>query len=286
MNSRLLLAITLTAILILFGCASQPKPAQSASDFPELSQPEDGSELDYSITTYQYRGNEIGEIQDISGYKVLFKLKKLADGSTYYHFYRIEKADASKALSSLVWKEYDGIKEFKVIIDDSDDISSSKKYLNQIPHDGIETYNIYVSLMDAVMYRKYAKVALQHLVTKDDVYEIPPWNTQAADWLPVVRDIQFEETPTYLLSVGANDRKEAVYFYKNDNTKIYQTISVGVLTMPSKGTTRFMGFVRIDQAGEIAYATLSEYFTMEIRPMFFMKMNMLVRREQVLERLQ
>jgi hypothetical protein len=62
-------------------------------------------------------------------------------------------------------------------------------------------------------------------------------------------------------------------------------MSVGFLTIPSKGTTRFMGFIRVDREGHIVSATLSEYFSMEIWPLFFLKMNMLVRREQNLERL-
>jgi hypothetical protein len=178
------------------------------------------------------------------------------------------------------------MEEYKTIIDDSGDINTGQRYLDQIPHDGIDTYNIYVSLMDIVMYHRYARIALRNMPSPGDTYELSATNSRAADWLPVVRDIRFEETPTYLSFVGTGDKDERVYYYKNDNTKIYQTMSLGALTIPSKGTTRFMGFVRVDQAGDIVSASLSEYFSMEIWPLFFLKMNMLVRREQTLERIQ
>jgi hypothetical protein len=178
------------------------------------------------------------------------------------------------------------MEEYKTIIDDSGDINTGQRYLDQIPHDGIDTYNIYVSLMDIVMYHRYARIALRNMPSPGDTYELSATNRRAADWLPVVRDIRFEETPTYLSFVGTGDKDERVYYYKNDNTKIYQTMSLGALTIPSKGTTRFMGFVRVDQAGDIVSASLSEYFSMEIWPLFFLKMNMLVRREQTLERIQ
>jgi hypothetical protein len=143
-----LLPIVLASILT--GCAGQPQRLTPTSSFPELSVEEDGSELNYVISTYQYRGNEIGEIQGATAYRVYFKVKKLEGGSTFYHFYRMEKADEEASVSELTWKGYDRIQEYKTIIDNSEDINAGKRYLDQIPHDGIDTYNIYVSLMDIV----------------------------------------------------------------------------------------------------------------------------------------
>lgn len=278
--------LAIVVSLVLTGCVGAPHLLTPASTFPELSVDEDGSELNYLISTYQYRGNEIGELQGVTAYRVFFKVKKLQGGSTFYHFYRIQKAEEAASVSALTWKAYDKIQEYKTVIDNSDDVNAGKRYLDQIPHDGIDTYNIYVSLMDIVMYYRYVRLASTHLGGDHDVYELVGGKSQVADWRPVLRDIRFEETPTFLYLVGTNGKDETVYYYKNDNTRIYQTMSLGILTIPSKGTTRFVGFVRVDRAGDIVSATLSEYFTMEIWPLFFWKMNMFVRREQILERLQ
>jgi hypothetical protein len=285
-NNRILCMILLSLSSFFICCATEQKSIEPISNFPELNMMKDGEGEKYLISTYQYSGNEIGEIQEISGYRVFFKIKKLDDDSVFYHFYRIEKADSVKDILSIVWKELEGIKEFRTIIDRSNEINSGKKYLGQIPHNNMDSYNIYVSLMDILMYQKYKNIALNQLLNDKDVYEFIPLKNDVEDWAPIISNIRIEDSPTYLYFIGKNEKDENVFFYKNDNTKVNQTISVNVFKMPSKGTTRFLGFIKTDKSGNIVNATLSEYFNMEIWPMFFMKMNMFVRREQNLEKIE
>jgi hypothetical protein len=51
------------------------------------------------------------------------------------------------------------------------------------------------------MYHKYIRLASTHLVGDDDVYELVGGKSQAVDWRPVLRDIRFEEAPTFLYLV-------------------------------------------------------------------------------------
>jgi hypothetical protein len=280
------LAVLFAAALVLSSCATPPPVVKVAGDFPELSVVEDGSEPHYLITTIQYRGNEIGEIQDVSGYRVEFAQKVLPDGSTFYHLIRMEKADTARTFVDLKWSSLTQLKELKAIVGADDDLNSAEKYFQQIPHDSMDTYNVYVSLMDIVSYKNYVRIGTKELRRGMTLYHKPGREFyRSTDWAPIVKDITFEENPTDIALVGSDGEGLTVYYYKSDNTKIHQTISTQGLTMPSKGTTRFMGFIKVDSDANIRYATLSEYFSMEIWPMFFMKMNMLVRREQVLQRL-
>jgi hypothetical protein len=282
-----LFSLVAVAFIVLVSCTTQSPLSKNSADFPELSIAEDGSEPHFLITTLQYRGNEIGETQDISGYRTEFIEKQLPSGSTYYHLIRMEQAEVAKAQTDLKWKAVKQLTDLKVIVDANDDLNSAELYLQQIPHDSMDTYNIYVSLMDIVSYKNYIRIATKELGNGVTAYRKPGREFyRSSDWTPVVKDITFQENPTDISFVGTDDEGRNVYYYKSDNTAIHQTITAQGLTMPSKGTTRFMGFIKVDAAGSLSYATLSEYFSMEIWPMFFMKMNMLVRREQVLERLQ
>jgi hypothetical protein len=274
------------AALTLISCATPSPAVKVAGDFPELNVLEDGAEPRYLIATIQYRGNDIGEIQDVTGYRVEFVEKALSDGSTFYHLVRMEKADTAKTSAELKWSLLSQLKDLKVIVGADDDLNSAEQYLQQIPHDSMDTYNVYVSLMDIVSYKNYVRIATKELGKTAVVYHKPGRKLyRSRDWTPTVKEITFEENPTDITLVGVDGEGHTVYYYKSDNTKIHQTISTQGLTMPSQGTTRFMGFIKLDTDGTISGGTLSEYFSMEIWPMFFMKMNMLVRREQVLQRL-
>jgi hypothetical protein len=257
------ISIVLGATLILLSCATQPVATKFVGNFPELNVAEDGSEPHYLITTIQYRGNEIGETQDVSGYRVEFTQKDLPGGSTFYHLIRMEKADTAKTPSELRWDSLKQLKELKVIVDAENDLNSAEKYLQVIPHDSMDTYNVYVSLMDIASYKSYVKLGKKELGNGATVFRKPGREFyRSSDWAPVVKAITFEEQPTDITLVGTDATGHTVYYYKSDDTRIHQTISTQGLTMPSKGTTRFMGFINVDVAGGISDATLSEYFTM------------------------
>lgn len=289
MKKRYSLMNFILVVIMVFVISLQQALAQQIN-FPELDITLDGTEPDYLISTLVYSGDEIGVVDSISGYRVYYKMKPLEGGETFYYFYQIEKADNVTEIEDLNWVEYPNIKEFKIILDESNNMLATEQYLAQIPHDSIDTYNVYVSLMDIVMYDNYRRTIIRELLDKGQQNYQEPEPEEVIvfpDWEPIIYGISFISAGTHFEHIGSNAEGEEVIYYKQDGTYIKQTIRNGIIIMPIEGTTRFMGLIRLDEGGLLTHATMSEYYLMKavILPLF-MKLNMLVRREQVLELLE
>ena len=243
--------------------------------------------LTYEIKTIVYTGDKLGITQEVSGYRVNFYFKECGNGSHYIHFYNIQFADTTDSIETLQWHHIDGLNEFIIYVKDYQDLILNKSNaLNLLSHDSLESYNIYVTLMDVLMYENFKDTSLDELAIKNITsYIIPRYQIKLPDWYPIITDIRFDVGDTqlsYIISPN-NKNDNHIFYYKTDDTFLNQFINYEGFSMPSMGTSRYMGFIYVDENNSISYATLSEYCIVDVKLFNFINLYSFERREQIIK---
>jgi hypothetical protein len=218
-----------------------------------------------------------------------FVTYRFADGSFLFDFHSIEMAASKEGAdpAALEWVEFGKVDRFPVVVGSDFDLAGSREYLDMIPHDDMDSYNIYVTLMDVLMYERYCAIA-RHMDDQGVERAVePPRNEKLPDWKPLITGIDFPDSrDTVIERAGRNSRGETVFVYKQDGTVVRQTIHLNGMNVGTDGTTRFMGMFALDSSGALVRGSMFEYFAMKVNVLLIININKLVKREQVIERIQ
>jgi len=280
----LILGTNSVVSISLFDISNEENAQKTIISFtPSAKLPIEDS-LEYEIKTIVYTADKLGITQEISGYKVNFYFKEYENASHYIHFHNIEFADACDSVENLQWHHIDGLNEFSIYVKDYQDLILNKSSsLDQLSHDSLESYNIYVTLMDVLMYTFFNDVCFTKLALKNDTsYIIPRYQVSLPDWYPIITGINMDVGNTVLsyISASAGEADNHIFYYKTDDTFLNQDISYEGFSMPSKGTSRYMGFLYVDNNETIVYGSLSEYCIINVKLFNFINLYSFDRREQ------
>lgn len=240
----------------------------------------------YQITTITYSGNAIGVTQSVSGYRAFYYQERLQSGVNHYEVYDFETAGPAVSEDDLTWLDFPGFSGFDVTISGYDDLLDVMGELSGVPHKSIDSFDIYVTLMDIIMYEQWRVVAVEELLNAErSTYTKEPYDIALPDWEPVLTHINFSVGLTVFQHVNS-DIDSNLFYYKTDDSFISQLIFAAGFFMPCFGTSRYMGFYRLDAENEVTHATLSEYFTGMVIAAYFLPVMVNERREQVVELLE
>lgn len=277
-----LFSILFAASLTIVGCGEDGSENGVITPFTCLA----GEISHYQITTITYSGNAIGKTQSVSGYRASYYQERLQSGANHYEVYDFETAGPAVSEDDLTWLDFPGFSGFDVTISGYDDLPDVIDELSGVPHESIDSFNIYVTLMDIIMYEQFRVVAVEELLNAErSTYTKEPYGVTLPDWEPVLTNIRISAGPTVFQHVNS-DIDSNLFYYKTDDTHISQMIFEAGFFMPSRGTSRYMGFYRLDAENEVTYATLSEYYTGLVIAAYFLPVMANERREQVVELLE
>jgi len=241
------------------------------------------SSRNFKITTVTYSGNAIGMPKSVGGYRASYYQQRQENGANSYTMYDFETASTAGSKEALVWRDLPGFSPFTVTVSGYDDLPAAMDNMTGLPHATLESFDLYVTLMDMIMYEQFRGVAVDELLDAGkDSYEKEPYTVTLPDWKPIIRRLKITAGPTVFLhvSAGADDN---LFYYKTDDTIIRQLIFYGGFIMPSIGTSRYMGFYRLDAENEVTSATLTEYYIGFVFAAYFLPVLSTERREQILE---
>jgi len=241
------------------------------------------SSRNVKITTVTYSGNAIGKTTSVGGYRAFYSQQRQQDGASRYTMYGFETAGPAGSKDQLDWQALPGFSEFTVVVSGYGDLPAAMDNLTGLPHASLESFDLYVTLMDMIMYEQFRSVAVDELLTAGkDSYEKEPYTVTLPDWKPIIRHLKITAGTTVFrhVNAGADDN---LFYYKTDDTIIRQLIFYGGFIMPSIGTSRYMGFYKLDAGNEVTSATLSEYYIGLVIAAYFLPVLSTERREQVLE---
>ena len=164
-----------------------------------------------------------------------------------------------------------------------DDLPGAMDNLSSFEHASLDSFKIYVTLMDMIMYEQFRGVALDELLNAGKTtYDKAAYTVELPDWKPIIRGLKINAGATVFQHVNSGTDGN-LFYYKTDDTIIRQIIFYGGFIMPSIGTSRYMGFYRLDADNELTHATLSEYYIGLVIAAYFLPVLSTERREQVLE---
>jgi hypothetical protein len=237
----------------------------------------------YSITSVTYSGNAIGKTKSIDGYRAFYSQERTEDGKNRYQVYDFEVAGPALDEQDLSWRDFPGFAGYEVELGGYADLTEAMDDLAGVPHRSLESFDIYVTLMDMIMYEEFRSTMVNELLeTGASTYTQEPYEIRLPDWDPVINNIVINVGETVFQYLAAGE-EENLFYYKTDGTFIKQLIFYSGFLMPSRGTSRYMGFVKLDAVNEVTYATLSEYYTGWVLAAYVLPVPAVERREQVLK---
>jgi hypothetical protein len=237
----------------------------------------------YRITTVTYSGNAIGVTASVAGYRAQYHQRRQAGGAIACTFDSFETAGAAASQDQLAWQALPGFAPFTVTVSGYGDLAAAMDNMTGLPHATLESFDLYVTLMDVIMYEQFRGAALNELIAAGRAsWEQEAYDVTLPDWKPIIRRLKITAGPTAFLHVSAAADGN-LFYYKTDDTIIRQLIVYGGFIMPSYGTSRYMGFYRLDGGGELTHATLSEYYAGLVIAAYFLPVLSTERREQALE---
>jgi len=237
----------------------------------------------YSITTLTYSCNAMGKTTSISGYRAFYYQERTLDGKNLYRVYDFETAGTALDKENLTWRDFPGFAGYEVELGGYDDLPEAMGDLAGVPHGSLDSFDVYVTLMDMIMYEEFRSTMIEELLeTGAAAYTRDPYDISLPDWAPILNNINISVGETVFQHL-ASQEEENLFYYKTDGTFIKQLIFYSGFLMPSRGTSRYMGFIHLDPDTEVTYATLSEYYTGWVLAAYFLPVPAVERREQVLK---
>ena len=237
----------------------------------------------FQISTVTYSGNAIGKTTSVSGYRAFYHQQRQQDGANRYTMYDFEIAGSVSSKDQLSWQDFPNFPGFNVAVSGYDDLPGAMDNLSSFEHASLDSFKIYVTLMDMIMYEQFRGVALDELLNAGKTtYDKAAYTVELPDWKPIIRGLKINAGATVFQHVNSGTDGN-LFYYKTDDTIIRQIIFYGGFIMPSIGTSRYMGFYRLDADNELTHATLSEYYIGLVIAAYFLPVLSTERREQVLE---
>lgn len=237
----------------------------------------------YQISTVTYSGNAIGTTKSVSGYRAFYHQERQQDGANRYTMYDFEIAGSVSSKDQLSWQDFPNFPGFNVAVSVHDDLPGVMDNLSSFEHESLDSFKIYATLMDMIMYEMFRYVAVEELLKAGKTtYDQAAYTEELPDWKPIIRGLKINAGPTVFQHVNAGTDGN-LFYYKTDDTFIRQIIFYGGFIMPSIGTSRYMGFYRLDAGNELTHANLSEYYIGLVIAAYFLPVLSTERREQVLE---
>ncbi len=230
-----------------------------------------------------------GKTIDVSGYKISFYHQEFENGTDYINFYDIQFADAVATEEDLEWYHIPELDKLEIYVPKNFNLYNVTEELNEFPHDSLESYFVYTTLIDVLAFDSHKNVFKKELFgTCNTSYVTPKIYSMMPDWAPIITDINAFVAETYYTYIaGMNDENaDQIFFYKNDDTLINQTMHLGrfyLIRMVVEGTTRFFGHITINNDNIITRGTLTEYFLSKIKLFRIIPIYSFIRREQTLE---
>jgi len=241
---------------------------------------------EYKITSIVYNGDKLGRTTKVLGYRIFLYYEKCENGSNMYNFYKIEFANPASSIEELEWYTIPELSTFKIFVADYEDLWNVNEFLNQVPHTTLESYNIYITLMDLIMYDMFKEIILDELVAKNKIsYVLDSYDITLPDWSPLITNLEFQIADTYFSYISGFEQKnsEKIFFYKMDESFIKQSMVFEGFKMPNEGTERYMGFIKLNSDNDLVYGTISSYWVGKVTLFKFINLYSFTRREQVIE---
>lgn len=245
----------------------------------------------YRISTIAYTKDKLGLTLDVSGYKICFYHQEFANGTDYIDFYDIQFADAAPSEEDLDWYTIPGLDQLRIYVPPYFDLFNVTEALDAFPHDSMEAYYVYTTLIDVLAFDSHKNVFRDNLFgTNTTRYTTPTMQSRMPDWAPLITDIHALVAEThYTYIAGIHDAAaDQVFFYKNDDTLINQTMHLDDFPLPMvvEGTTRFFGHITVNPDNTITRGTLTEYFLGKVMLFKIIPVYSFIRREQTMELLE
>jgi hypothetical protein len=248
----------------------------------------DGDLHQYLITTLAWTKDKLGLTIDVSGYRIYFYHQEFENGTDYIDFYDIQFADKVAKEEELEWYHIPGLDRLEIYVPKNFDLYNVTDEFNEFPHDSLESYFVYTTLIDVLAFDSHKNVFRKELFgTNKTSYNTLKMQSTMPDWLPIINDINALVAETYYTYIaGMNDENaDQVFFYKNDDTLLNQTMHLDEFPFPMvvEGTTRFFGHITINSENTITRGTLTEYFLSKITLFKVIPIYSFIRREQIME---
>ena len=197
--------------------------------------------------------------------------------------YDFETAGTAGSKEALVWQDLPGFSPFTVTVSGYDDLPAAMDNMTGLPHATLESFDLYVTLMDMIMYEQFRGVAVDELLEAGkDSYEKEPYTVTLPDWKPIIRRLKITAGPTVFLHVSSGT-DGSIFFITKQMTPSYGSSSFTAgLSCPLSehpGTWAFTA----DSSNEVTSATLTEYYIGFVFAAYFLPVLSTERREQVLE---
>lgn len=274
----------------------QPSETKSVSDGNALNNNHNQIPLSetmhhYRICTIAYSKDKLGLTLDVSGYRIYFYHQEFANGTDYIDFYDIQFADAAATEEDLDWYRIPGLDRLEIYVPPHFDLFNVTEALDAFPHDSMEAYYVYTTLIDVLAFDSHKNVFRYNLFGANTTcYVTPIMESRMPDWAPLITDINALVAETYYTYIaGMNDvAKDQIFFYKNDDTLINQTMHLDEFPFPMvvEGTTRFFGHITVNNENTITHGTLTEYFLGKVTLFKIIPVYSFIRREQTMELLE
>lgn len=242
----------------------------------------------YLITTLAWNKNKLGITIDVSGYRVYFNHKEFKNGTDYIDFYDIQFADKASTEEELEWYHISDLDRLEIYVPINFDLYNVTEKLNELPHDTLESYYVYTTLIDVLAFDSHKNVFHNELFgTNKTSYNTTKMKSTMPDWLPIIYDINAFVSETYYTYIAGMDNQNAdqIFFYKNDDTLINQTMQLKQFPFPMvvEGNTRFFGHIKVNNENVITQGTLTEYYLSKIKLFKILPIYSFIRREQIME---
>lgn len=243
----------------------------------------------YLIKTLVWTKDKLGQTIDVSGYRIYFYHQEFENGTDYIHFYDIQFADKVATEEELNWYHIPELDKLEIYVPKNFDIYNVTEEFHEFPHDSFESYYVYTSLMDVLAFDSHKNVFLREMYGANKTeYISPSVYCAMPDWAPLMTNINaFVAEFHYSYLAGIQDKNaDQIFFYKNDDTLINQTLHLDGFLFPMdvEGTTRFFGHVTVNNENTITRGTLTEYFIGKATIFFnIISVYSFMRREQSME---
>lgn len=287
-----IILITLMMSISFVGAKSIMLEKSDIIDFTDENFNENQSKYNdikhYEICTIAYNKDKLGLTLDVSGYRIYFYHKEFENGTDYIDFYDIQFADKAATLDELIWYHIPELDRLEIYVPKNFDLYNVSDKLNEFPHDSLESYFVYTTLIDVLAFDSHKNVFKKELFNTDKTNFITEkMQSTMPDWLPIINDINALVGETYYTYIAGmkDENADQIFFYKNDDTLLNQTMHLDEFPFPMvvEGTTRFFGHITVNNENTITNGTLTEYFLSKITLFKIIPVYSFIRREQTMK---